>query len=225
MAQDMRPGAVMFSPRQPTFVINILLLLIVIGLGIIILLMLFWFPTYGWWGGAKVIGADGRTLTGGGGVVINAACCDTGCPPGTPPPTTNTCEDTCRQRYAKYPDVLKNCIEAECGRDPCEQSCWKRYMTSTAAYDSCVRQECGTPQTPPTTPPTTPPGCVDSDGSDTSTAGSVTYNGQVFTDDCADKMRVGEWICRNGKPDRVVMTCPRECVRGMCAPTGVTALV
>jgi hypothetical protein len=212
MAQDVRSSAVMFSPRQPTFGTNILLLLIVIGLAVMILLMLFWFPRYGWLGGAKVIGADGKTMTGGGGVVINAACCDnTGgrcpsCPtcPGTPPPTIT--------------------------RTPCEERCYKRYMTSQTAYESCVRQECttgGTPTQPqtPTTPTGTPGDCVDSDGSDTTTAGSVTYNGQTYNDDCADDMRVGEWVCRSGKPDRVVMTCPGKCVRGMCVPTGVTAYV
>ena len=155
MAQDSR--TVMFSPRQPTFGTNILLLLIVIGLAILILLMLFWFPYH--WGG-KVIGADGKTISGGG-IVVNAACCDTGCPPGTPPP--ETCEDTCRSVYGTNTELYSSCLRERCKpttpttpgtttttRTPCEERCYKRYLTSQTAYEGCVRQECSQGGTPTT---------------------------------------------------------------------------
>jgi hypothetical protein len=159
------PGMVMFSPKQPTFGINIMLLLIVIGLAIIIFLLLFWFPKYWGWGG-KVIGADGKVMTGGGGIIVNAACCDaTGgrCPTCPECPGTNGCEENCRTRYANSPTAMKTCIDVECNDgDTCERSCWKRYAGQTTAYNSCIRQECtdggttGTPMYPQT--PTTPTG-------------------------------------------------------------------
>lgn len=160
MAQDYRPGAVMFSPKQPTFMVNILLLLIVIGLAIVILLMLFWFPYH--WGG-RVIGTDGKVLSGGGGIVVNAACCDRECPPGTP--GTPPCEDYCKTVYGNDQTYYNRCIQERCGntppttRTPCEESCYKRYANQPTAYNSCIRQECtqgGTPTQPQT--PTTPTG-------------------------------------------------------------------
>jgi hypothetical protein len=147
--QDSRPGSAFFSTKQPTFMVNLLLLLIVVGIAIIIFLLLFWFPRYWGWGG-KVIGADGKVMTGGG-IVVNAACCEGNCPPCTP---TDGCEENCRTRYANSPTVLKTCIEVECNNgEPCERSCWKRYASQPTAYASCIRQECtptGTPMYPQT---------------------------------------------------------------------------
>jgi hypothetical protein len=156
-----------------------------------------------------------------------------------------TCEESCRQKYANSPTAMEQC-EQQCNPpQTCQENCRQKYpSTITAAstgYQSCVRQcyptcaeycrevfssdklamqscfdQCNPTQT------TTPPDCRDTDGKNINNAGEVHLGDQVYPDSCYDTTHVIEWICRDGKPSELRLTCPGRCLNGACVPVPTT---
>ena len=158
-----------------------------------------------------------------------------------------TCDESCRQKYANSPTAMAQC-EQQCNPpQTCQDSCRQKYPATTTAastgYQSCVRQcyptcaeycretfsndklamqTCFDQCNPPTQTTTTPPDCRDTDGKNINNAGEVRLGDQVYRDSCYDDTHVVEWICRDGKPAELRLTCPGRCLNGACVPVPTT---
>ncbi len=67
-------------------------------------------------------------------------------------------------------------------------------------------------------PPEKPVGCMDSDGQDMTTAGTVTLDGKTYVDTCTSPEHIKEYYCLNGTVRNVIRTCASGmgCSQGAC---------
>ncbi|GEM_PF-6447224 len=129
-----------------------------------------------------------------------------------PPP--QTCEESCRTKYANQPETIYRCVMQCTPSLTCEEVCGIASIGNPSNFDPCIAKNC--PKT------TTTPDCRDSDGNNVNVVGVVVYGDEKHIDTCADTTRVNEWICRNGKPLQTVMTCAGRCLNGACTTAQTT---
>ncbi|VVB81811.1 Uncharacterised protein [uncultured archaeon] len=91
----------------------------------------------------------------------------------------------------------------------------KPYQQRMTCPEECVNGACV--QKPKTSL------CEDSDGNNVNVYGVVRFEGKQYTDTCIDDLHVKEWICRDGKPTSLELTCAGRCVNGACSQS-VTAM-
>jgi hypothetical protein len=145
--------------------------------------------------------------------------------------TPYPCEDSCWERYSDSEQLYTLCIQGECNPQQtttpnCEQQCAQQYgETASTGYNICVQQCYSGGSTTQTSTRSQSLDCRDSDGSNTGTAGTVTFGGQTYRDYCADNQRVNEYVCRNGKPTPVRQTCSGRCQDGRCVASINPALI
>ena len=123
--------------------------------------------------------------------------------------------DECAYCTGNCPSGVTSCPSSTCGAVKeyyCENGVMKTQTLTCPSGYTCQDGACR--QISPTT--TIKPTCTDSDGNNTSTKGTVTYQGKTYTDFCTSSTTVNEYICGNEQIMSTNTRCSYKCEDGKC---------